>query len=140
MNRPLLARIAATLVLITCLGHTIGTFMEVPPEQAAMHKAIAVMKSTMVPMPVGSPRSYMQILDGNNLCTSLLLLLCGTQLLAVAGLPSSAATNRLIFTIAVALAGIAAISALYFFPVPAAFTALASMLSFIASTRRHPPQ
>ena len=139
MNRPLLARIAATLALITCLGHTIGTFMQVPPEQAAMHKAIAVMKSTLVPMPVGSPRSYMQILDGNNLCTSLLLLLCGTQLLAVAGLPASPATNRIIAITATALAGIAVISALYFFPIPAALTGLASILGFLASTRRHPP-
>ncbi len=54
MSRPLLLRIAAALSLITAVGHTIGTFMPVPPEQAQMHATIATMKATLVPMPVGS--------------------------------------------------------------------------------------
>ena len=58
MKRSLLLRVAATLSLITAAGHTVGTFMPVPPEQTQMHATIATMKATMVPMPVGSPKSY----------------------------------------------------------------------------------
>ena len=54
MSRPLLLRIAATLSFLTAAGHTIGTFMPVPPEQNQMHATIAIMKATMIPMPVGS--------------------------------------------------------------------------------------
>lgn len=73
MSRALLIRIAATLSLITCMGHAIGTFMAVPPDQTAMHATIATMKATLVPMPVGAARIYMQILDGNNICTAVFL-------------------------------------------------------------------
>jgi hypothetical protein len=139
MSRPLLLRIAAALVFLTCVGHTIGTLMEVPPEQTAMHATIATMKATMIPMPVGAARSYMQILDGNNLCTSLLLFLCGAQLLAIAKVPSSPTTNRVILITALGLGGFALISAMYFFPVPTVFTSLAAVLSFIARSRSHAP-
>ncbi len=108
MSPPLLLRIAAVLAFITCLGHTIGTFMEVPAEQTAMHETIAQMKRTMVPMPVGPARSYMQILDGNNLCTSLLLGLCGALLLIVSKGPASSATRRITLLTALALAFVAA--------------------------------
>ncbi len=135
MSRTLLIRIAATLSLITCLGHTVGTFMAVPPEQTAMHAAIATMKATMVPMPVGAARSYMQILDGNNICTAVFLLLCAALLFSIASLPSAKATNRILVLAAGALAAFAVVSALYFFPVPTAFTGVAAVLSVIARTR-----
>ncbi len=135
MSRKLLLRIAGTLALITCAGHTVGTFMSVPVEQKAMHSAIATMKATMVPMPVGAARSYMQILDGNNLCTSVFLLLCAAQLFAVAGAPAIHATNRILLFTAFALACFAVISALYFFPVPTVLTGLAAGLSLMARSR-----
>jgi len=135
MSRALLIRIAATLSFVTCLGHTFGTFMSVPPEQTAMHATIATMKATMVPMPVGAARSYMQILDGNNICTALFLLLCAALLLAISGLPSAPAMNRVLIITAVALAAFAAISAVYFFPVPSVFTGIAAVLSIIARSR-----
>lgn len=129
MNRALLLRIAAALSLITAIGHTAGTFMPVPPEQTQMHATIATMKATMVPMPVGSPKSYMQILDGNNLCTSLLLLLCAGLLVAVANTGSEKATRRVVLLTALSLAGISVISFVYFFPVPGVFTGLAAILA-----------
>lgn len=41
-----------------------------------MLETITAMKRTLVSMPIGSARSYMLILDENNLCTSILLPLC----------------------------------------------------------------
>ncbi len=136
MSSRLLLRIAAVLAFITCLGHTIGTFMEVPAEQTAMHETIAQMKRTLVPMPVGPARSYMQILDGNNLCTSLLLALCGALLFIVSSAPTSQATSQITLLTALALGCFSLLSSLYFFPVPTAFTGLASLLSFVAMKRQ----
>ena len=138
MNRAVLVRIAATLSLVTGAGHVIGTFMAVPPGQTAMHAAIATMKATKVPMPVGAARTYMQILDGNNLCTAVLLLLAAALLFAIAGLPGAPATDRVLVVTAVALAAFAVISFLCFFPVPTVFTGVAAVLCLIARSRPHP--
>lgn len=101
-----------------------------------MRETVSIMRKTMVPMPVGSPRSYMQILDGNNLCTSLLLLLGGLLLLVLATAPANAATDRMIWIVALALSGVSVISAIYFFPVPVVLTATAAALGFCALSRR----
>lgn len=133
MSRTLLLRLAATLAAITGVGHTIGTFMPVPADQVAMHAAIATMTATMVPMPVGDARSYMQIFDGNNICTSLFLFLCMAQLLAVAAAPRHPAATRTILLTAAGLGGFAAISAVYFFPLPTVLTGLAAGLCVAAA-------
>jgi hypothetical protein len=135
LSRPLLLRIAAALSLITCVGHTVGTFMPVPAEQAQMHATIATMKATMVPMPVGAARSYMEILDGNNICTSLFLALCAALLLVVARAGKEREVDRVIAFVAVALAGVSIVSLRYFFPVPALFTGLAAVLALLARGR-----
>ena len=109
--------------------------MAIPEEQVAMRETVVAMKQTMIPMPVGSPRSYMQILDGNNLCTSLFLLFGGLLLLVLASAPKSPVSDRVTQLTALALAGFAILSALYFFPVPLILTGLASLLSFISLTR-----
>jgi hypothetical protein len=132
MKRRLLLRIAASLSLLTFVGHTIGTFMPVPPEQTQMHATIATMKATMVPMPIGAARSYMQILDGNNICTSLFLLLCAALLFAVASAEKGKVVDRVITVTAVALVGISVISFIYFFPAPGVFTGLAAVLALSA--------
>jgi hypothetical protein len=113
--------------------------MPVPAEQAQMHATIATMKATWVPMPVGSARSYMEILDGNNICTSLFLLLCGAVLFAVSRAPREQVVNRVITLTAFALAGISAISFRYFFPVPGVFTGLAALLALVALGRTSSP-
>ena len=110
--------------------------MPVPAEQAQMHATIATMKATLVPMPVGSARSYMEILDGNNICTSLLLLLCGAMLFAVSRAARDQLANRVVLLTALALAGVAAISFRYFFPVPGVFTGVAALLALLALGRQ----
>jgi len=135
MNRSLLLRIAATFSLITAVGHTVGTFMPVPPEQTQMHTTIAIMKATMIPMPVGSPRSYMQVLDGNNICTSLFLLLCTGLLFTLAKAERERSTDQVLLLTAIALGGISLISFVYFFPVPGVCTGLAAILTLFARTR-----
>jgi uncharacterized membrane protein len=93
----------------------------------------------LVPMPVGSARSYMEILDGNNICTSLFLLLCGALLFAVSRAEGGQLANRVVTLTAVALAGISAISFRYFFPVPGVFTGVAAVLALLALRRLPSP-
>jgi hypothetical protein len=139
LSRPLLLRSAAVLSLLTCVGHTIGTFMPVPAEQTQMHATIATMKATMVPMPIGSARSYMEILDGNNICTSVLLALCAALLFSVARAEKERVVDRVIALAALALAGTSLLSFRYFFPVPGVFTGLAAVLSLLARARGASP-
>jgi hypothetical protein len=135
MSRALFLRVAAALSLTTCVGHTIGTFMVVPPEQTQIHATIASMKATLVPMPVGSPRSYMEILDGNNLSTSLFLAVCAALLFSVARARREPLVDQVIGITALGLAGMSVISFRYFFPAPAVFTGLAAVLSLVARSR-----
>ncbi len=108
--------------------------MEIPPEQVAMLETVALMDQKMVPMPVGPTRSYTQILHGNNLCTILLLMLCGSLFLALAASPKSVVKGRVSLIVALTLIGVAIISGIYFFPVPAILTALAAALGLFAMT------
>jgi CHASE2 domain-containing sensor protein len=109
--------------------------MPVPVEQTQIHATIATMKATMVPMPVGSARSYMEILDGNNICTSLFLALCAALLFALARTEKEPAVDRVIALVAFALAGISLLSFRYFFPLPGVFTGLAAVLAWVARPR-----
>jgi hypothetical protein len=113
--------------------------MPIPAEQVQMHATVATMKATMVPMPVGSARSYMDILDGNNICTSLCLLQCAAVLFSVARAGKEPVSDRVITLTALALAGISMISFRYFFPVPAVFTGLAAALALLARARPASP-
>jgi len=132
LTRHRLLHIAAVLSLLTGAGHTAGTFMPVPPEQTQMLATIATMKATLVPMPVGAARSYMEILDGNNFCTSFLLLLCAGLLFSVARAAKEPAVDRVILLTGLALAAFSLISFRYFFPPPAVFTGIAALAAMVA--------
>ena len=135
MNSKHLLRSAGVLCLVTCAAHLAGTLMKIPSEQVEMLKTVATMKQTMIPMPVGSARSYMDILDGNNFCTSILLMLCGLELFIAAMHPEEGGARSVVTVVALCLAGFAIISAIYFFPVPAVLTGLASAFALLAQCK-----
>ncbi len=137
MKRSTILTTAATLAFLTGLIHIVGTLMPVPLEQVEVMAAIETMKATLVPMPIGSAKSYMQILNGNNFGTALLLIVCAGQLIAVAKLPESHAVNRTIAVSALGLAGFALISLTHFFPIPAILTGLAAALCIVAVAREN---
>lgn len=119
---------AAALALATCALHLVGTFMPIPVEQTEVIETVATMQATMVPMPVGAARSYFDILNGNNLGTALLLLVCSLQLVVAARSDPGATPTQTIAVAAVGLVGFSLISATHFFPVPAALTGAAALL------------
>lgn len=122
------------MLFITFLGHTMGTFMEIPAEQTAVANAANVMAQTLVPMPVGSAQSYAAIFLGTNLAVSLYLLISAISFLIFAlpgGLDGQG--RRLLALASAGVAALSVISLLYFFPVPAICTALAAVAGFIAT-------
>lgn len=131
MTRSVPLAVAAALALATSGLHLVGTFMPIPPEQTAVIHAVATMEATMVPMPVGSARSYLQILNGNNLGTALLLLVCSLQIVVVARAQPSPAAQGTLVVAAGGLLGFALISATHFFPVPAVATGVAGALCLV---------
>jgi hypothetical protein len=139
MNRKHLLRAAGALCIVTCIAHLAGTLMTIPSEQVEMLKTVETMKQTMIPMPVGSARSYMDVLNGNNFCTSILLLLCGLVLLIAAKHPDESGSRSTVTVVALCLAGFAIISSFYFFPVPAVFTGLAAALALVARCKLSQP-
>ncbi len=130
--RKILLRIAAILVLFTCAGHTYGTFVPIPTEQTEMIKTLEQMKATMIPMPMGSPKSYSEILDGNNLSVAVYLLVTGLILLALSR-NRPAVDNAVLLITSGGLVLVAGLSAVYFFPLPAICTGVAAVLGFVAS-------
>ena len=131
-----LLRLAALLVLITCLGHTWGTFAPVLPEQVEVAKAVAVMETTVVPMPMGKAQSFADIFFGTNLSVSLLLLLCCALLLLLSRAPLSGNEKSILAVVSLGLTALAVISALYFFPLPAVCTGIAALLGFLVMIKK----
>ncbi|MCB1193503.1 MAG: hypothetical protein H7A23_22565 [Leptospiraceae bacterium] len=133
MNKKLLLRIAAGLILFTCVGHTFGTFMPIPSEETEMINAADIMKTTLVPMPIGKKQSYFDILLGANICLSIYLLITGLSFILFS---SEDNTNRkLLLLHSTGLIGVAIVSGLYFFPLPALCTGFAGVLGFIIYSR-----
>ena len=130
MNKKILLRIAAGLVLFTCVGHTIGTFMPLPPEEVELVKVENAMKSALVPFPIGKSQSFFDILRGANLSLSVFLLITGLSFLFMED--NTNTTNRkLLLLNSLGLVAIGIISAIYFFPVPAMCTGVAGILGCV---------
>ena len=130
MNKKILLRIAAGLVLFTCIGHTIGTFMPLPPEEVELVKVENAMKSALVPFPIGKSQSFFDILLGANLSLSVFLLITGLSFLFMED--NTNTTNRkLLLLNSLGLVAIGIISAIYFFPVPAMCTGVAGILGCV---------
>ena len=135
MKSPkLLLRIAGSLALMTCLGHTAGTLMPIPPTQIEMVKTVAMMKATLVPMPVGKAQTYADIFLGNNIGMSLFLFVLGAGFFILSGNPSLDGNGRkFLVLISLGALGVSVLSALFFFPLPAAFTGIAALLGLGAA-------
>lgn len=73
-------KIAGILVMFDAAIFFSGVLVQIPPEQTEVIKAAAVMKATIVPMPIGAPKTYADIFLGTNIIVALFLLLNGVTL------------------------------------------------------------
>lgn len=129
----ILLYIAAFFTLATCLGHTAGTFMEIPADQIEVRGGYEAMKHVYVPMPVGSPRSFATLFDGNSIGLSVWLLIAGLMFIAFARNPKP--DRWLLILNTAGMGGLAVVSLLYFFPVPVIFLAIATVAGGMAAKR-----
>jgi len=138
MNKKILLRIAAGLVLFTCLGHTIGTFIPLPPEEVELINTENAMKSALVPMPVGKKQSFFDILLGANIGLSVYLFVSGISLILISSEEKFHSTSkRLLLLESMGLLALAVISIFYFFPIPAICTGIAGILGLFTSIRQN---
>lgn len=130
----LLLLIAAALVLFTFLGHTIGAFQMNSPQEVDGAQLVQLMEQTMMPMPIGSPKSYMDLYNGSNFGLSVYLLISGLSLILFAR--SKDTQKPLIVLTGVGLALMTLLCVRYFFPLPTICLGLASILAFAAARIR----
>lgn len=134
MNKAsLLLRIAGGLCVFVCLGHTAGTFMSIPASEVEVTKTAAAMKTTLVPMPIGKPQSYADLFLGTNLSVSLFLVVLALGFFFASGDSGLTGHRRKFLLLMIfGCVGLSAVSALYFFPLPAICTGTASLLGLVA--------
>lgn len=132
-HKASLLKISFALAILTCLGHTAGTLMDIPKEQIEVSNTYSIMKQTMVPMPIGKSQNFADIFFGNNIIVSCFLLISGLIYFILSNAQKLDGDLRKILIINnLGMATISIISFLYFFPIPAVFTGLGSILGFIA--------
>lgn len=131
MNRKKLLYLAAFFTLFTFAGHTFGTLFPHPPKTVAHGLAITVMENTLVPMPMSPPRSLEQMFYGGNAVISLYLLITGLFFI-LSSKPENYVRNLMLLNSG-GLAVCAAISVMFFFPLPAVCTGIAAVLGFVAT-------
>ncbi|TGK49503.1 LIC_13387 family protein [Leptospira bouyouniensis] len=133
-QKSLFLKIAFGLVLFTCFGHTMGTFMKIPPEQVAVANAQMVLENTMVPLPMGFQKSFADIFLGNNISVSVYLLITGIIFLVISGAKQfDPIVKKLLLINSFGMAMLSVISILYFFPLPAICTGLAAVFGFVSA-------
>jgi len=137
MNRKKLLFTAAFFALFTFVGHSFGTLLPHEPETESLRQAYATMESTMVQMPVGSPRSLAQMAYGGNAFISLYLLICGILFILLA--KPERYVRSVVLLNSVSLVGAAILSIVFYFPVPAICTALSAICGFIAARQSIKP-
>ena len=137
MNKKLLLRIGAGLVLFTCIGHTFGTFMPIPKEEVEVMNTTNIMKETLVSMPIGKGKSYFDIFLGNNICVIVYLFVTGLSFISFSSSDNTDTSNRRMLLLhSLGLIAVAIVSGLYFFPLPAFCTGAAGVLGLVVYLRK----
>ncbi|MDX1959669.1 MAG: hypothetical protein SFU98_13925 [Leptospiraceae bacterium] len=133
LSRTILLRVAAFFLLFTCLGHTWGTFMQTPKEETQVIQAEEVMKKTLVPMPIGQPKSFAEIFFGNNISMSMFLFILGILniILSSNSIELDKSHKQVLIVIIIGSFFVSIVSGIYFFPMPAIFTGIAGLLGSI---------
>jgi len=122
---------AAALTLFTFVGHTMGAFLPIPPEDLNRLQTFEAMSKTPIPMPIGIPRSYAEVMMGSSLTVSVFLLVAGILFILYAmGKENS---RRILLLNGLGLFAVSLLCARYFFPLPAICLGLAGILACMAS-------
>ena len=131
MNAKKLLLSASVLTLTTFLGHTAGLFMSTPQEQTERLQIFELMKKPVILMPMGGIKSFQEVLLGANASLSVYLLVTAVCLFLFAK-NNSAQSRAQIIVHCLGMLGVAALSARFFFPMPAIFLTLGAILGLFS--------
>jgi hypothetical protein len=131
MKPKLLLRIAATLILVHGVLHTIGFSQWKQDPDPAKHEMIKLMTGQKFPF-MGTSRNMGEYYEGFGYACSIALILIAVLLWIVSGERSSNPTlaKKIILVVSVALLVWAVDESIYFFPFAAGLTFVASICGF----------
>src|SRR5262245_54616126 len=96
MSPKIALRIASFFVIFTFIGHTFGHFAPTPPTETKLIELEKSMSDTLVPMPMGPPKSVEQIMDGLDLTLSVYLLITGIILILLSNQPLTGSSRGIL--------------------------------------------
>lgn len=134
MKRKLLFA-AFGFTLFTFLGHTSSLFFSIPPEQTEKIRVFSEMQSAVVTMPIGSAKSFADILLGANISLSIYLLVAAVLIFLTA--KTVEIPKSFVWIQSLGLFGVGIVSGIFFFPVPAVCLTVAAVLSFASTFSRN---
>lgn len=130
MKAKLLLRIAAVIMLLHTLGHTVGALTWTDAPNAAVKQVIDGMQSNRFDF-MGRSGSLADFYAGYGYVMIGVLLLISVLLWLLSTEPN----RRLITTIAICLLFMAVVEYIYFFPMAAGFSLLAGLAALLALQR-----
>ncbi len=136
MNRKILLRTSAFFTLFTFVGHTLGLIRPLPEDQTDVLTVYQMMKQTMVPFPMGEPKSIATLMIGANTTLSVLLFLAGISYLFLATDPVERSSQRQLVLLNISMLAVAITSYFCFFPLPTLCTGLAAIFGIVAFRKK----
>lgn len=133
-NTQIILKIAASFMFLTFLGHTAGALKPVADTQGDMYTTYMLMKTTLVPMPIGAAKSYSDLMMGGSLCLSVFLFFVGTLFFSLSKQKNLIQQKNILVMNSLSALCIAILSTIYFFPVPALFTGMAGLLGLYSAS------
>ncbi|MEJ0033939.1 MAG: hypothetical protein WDO15_28035 [Bacteroidota bacterium] len=133
MTPKILLRIAAVLILIHNVGHTLGHFKWKEAPDEVNRRAIDAMTSNEFTF-MGANSTYARFFDGYGYAGSLTLLLVMILLWMLSGVQSKL-SKQLTMVIGLFLVSWAIMEYLYFFPLAAGMTLIAAIITIIGSAK-----
>ena len=107
--------------------------MEIPKEQVDVRAGYEVMQRTVVPMPIGSERTYAEIFLGTNLGVSLFLLFMTVVFVLLAKDAVSSNEFKILVASIIGVGLFSLISFRYFFPLPGVLLGAACIFGILSA-------
>jgi len=134
MSSKFLLRIAATMMFLHTIGHSIGALTWKTPPNAAVGQVIKGMEDNHFDF-MGKSVTLAAFFEGYGFTMMLVLPAAGLILWFISGEAACALTVKLAWVLAVFLLGMGIIEFIYFFPLPGVLSSIAGICTLLAVFR-----
>ena len=133
MKAKIIIRIAAVLILVHLLGHSVGHFTWDTPEDAKLKEVVSAMKSYKADF-MGATKSMADYYTGYSLMIFILFAMSILLLWFISGFveEQKQIAGRLLYPIGMAYISFSISEYIYFFPFAASMSFMAGILSILA--------